>query len=64
MLEILGYHKDKTLKRRRFVYKKGEVKFEIDEYLEPEQCYVVAIEGENEAVDSVYDEVSSLNNKN
>jgi len=61
MLEILGYHKDKTLKRRRVVYKKGEVKFEIDEYLEPEECYVVAIEGEKEAVNRLYLE---LNNKN
>ena len=61
MLEILGYHKDKILKRRRFVYKKGEVKFEIDEYLEPEECYVVAIEGEKEVVDRVYLELNSKN---
>lgn len=62
MLEILGYHKDKTLKRKRVVYKKGEVKFEVDEYLEPEICYVVAIEGEKEAVDKVYEEISVLTN--
>ena len=61
MLEILGYHKDKVLKRKRVVYKKGEVKFEIDEYLEPEKCYVVAIEGEKEAVDRIY---LKLNNEN
>ena len=60
MLEILGYYKDKTLKRKRVVYTKGEVKFEIDEYLEPDKCYVVAIEGEKDAVDRVYNEIKII----
>lgn len=60
MLEILGYCKDKTLKRKRVVYKKDEVKFEIDEYLEPDKCYVVAIEGEKEGVDRVYNEIKII----
>lgn len=57
MLEILGYYKHKTLKRKRICYTKQEVKFEIDEYIEPEKCFVVAIEGKKEIVDETYKDV-------
>lgn len=45
IIAILGFQKSKVLKRNRVVYQKDEVKFEIDEYLEPDKQYVVAIEG-------------------
>ena len=57
MLEMLEFYKDKTLKRKRISYIKSGVKFEIDEYIEPEKCFVVAIEGEKEVVDKTYKDV-------
>lgn len=44
---------NKELIRKRYVYTKGKVKFEIDEYQKP-QMKVVAIEGEKQEVDEVY----------
>ena len=59
MLEMLDFKKFKTLKRKRYVFEKGNVKFEIDDYIEP--CMkVVAIEGEKESVDKVYEELKYL----
>lgn len=60
ILDILGYKIHKTLKRKRLTYELNDVKFEIDEYIEPEKCFVVAIEGEKNKVDKIY---SSFNNK-
>lgn len=60
MLDMLGFNKFKTLERKRYVYKKNNAKFEIDEYSAPEEMYVVAIEGEKEEVDSIYEEVNKL----
>ena len=57
ILEFLDYKKDITLIRTRIIYEKGNVKFEIDEYESPEVYNVVAIEGEKEAVDKVYNEL-------
>lgn len=57
ILEILGYKKDKVLKRTRAVYQKNNVKFELDSYTSPEVMFVVGIEGENKKVDSIYEEV-------
>ena len=54
------FNKFKTLERKRYVYKKNNAKFEIDEYSAPEKMYVVAIEGEKEEVDSIYEEVNKL----
>lgn len=54
ILNILGYTLSKTLIRSRTTYTKDNVKFEIDEYLEPEKCFVVAIEGEKTKVDEIY----------
>lgn len=59
ILEILGYKKDKVLSRTRIVYKKDDVKFELDSYTSPEEMFVVGIEGDKERVDLVYKEVSS-----
>lgn len=59
MLNILQFDKYKTLKRKRYVYSKDGVIFEIDEYSAPEEMYVVAIEGEKSKVDEVYNEINS-----
>ena len=60
MLDILGYSKHKELIRKRYVYKKGNVKFEIDNYTAPEMMCVIAREGEKENVDKVYNEISNM----
>lgn len=57
ILEFLDYKKDITLIRTRIIYEKSNVKFEIDEYESPEIYNVVAIEGEKEEVDKVYNEL-------
>ena len=57
ILEFLDYKKDITLIRTRIIYEKDNVKFEIDEYESPEVYNVVAIEGEKEEVDKVYNEL-------
>lgn len=58
MLEILGFYIAANNLRVRYVYQKGKVTFEIDDYIEP-KMQVVAIEGEKEHVDSVYLDVKS-----
>ena len=57
ILDILGYSKIKHLVRKRVVYKKEEVKFEIDKYYSPEVMNVVAIEGKKSVVDKIYKDV-------
>ncbi len=57
ILDFLEYKKDITLIRNRKIYEKDNVKFEIDEYESPEVYNVVAIEGEKEEVDKVYNEL-------
>ena len=53
---MLEYRKDKTLIRKRVVYKKDDVTFEIDDYSKPKMM-VVAIEGIKDEVDIVYQEL-------
>lgn len=57
MLEILKFNKFKILERKRYVYVKSNIVFEIDEYTSPERMYVVAIEGEKQEVDCIYNEI-------
>ena len=57
ILNILGYKKKKHLVRKRYVYKKGKVKFEMDDYTKPEIMHVVAIEGDKDEVTKVYNEI-------
>lgn len=61
ILDILGYKIDVHVARTRRVYKKGNVKFEIDEYTKPEIMNVVAIEGEREIVDDIYESIKNFN---
>ena len=59
ILDILGYKMIKHLVRKRVVYVKGKVKFEIDKYISPEKMNVVAIEGKKIEVDKTYNEVNN-----
>ena len=61
ILEFLNYSKDNTLIRNRIIYIKEDVKFEIDEYEYPSKSYVVAIEGDKEQVDLIYNKLSEIN---
>lgn len=64
ILEFLKYKKDNTLIRNRYIYEKQDVKFEFDEYEQPERTLVVAIEGTKDVVDKIYNEVKDLSPKN
>ncbi len=64
ILAFLGYYKAKILKRKRRVYQKGKVKFEIDKYEYPFEDYVVAIEGNQEDVDKEYNNLKDVNMRN
>lgn len=63
ILNFLEYKKDNTLIRKRYVYKKENVKFELDDYDAPEKAFVVAIEGEKSEVDKVYQDIIKKLNK-
>ena len=63
LIEILDLTNKKVLKRKRYVFEKNSVKFEIDEYIEP-VMNVVAIEGLQEEVDVVYNELEEIINRN
>ena len=63
LIEILDLTHKKVLKRKRYVFEKNSVKFEIDEYIEP-VMNVVAIEGLQEEVDVVYNELEEIINRN
>lgn len=62
LLEILDLEETKVLKRKRYVYEKDEVKFEIDDYTSP-KMKVLGIEGNEKKVDKVYEELKELINK-
>lgn len=59
LLGILDLPESKVLKRKRYIYTKQNVKFELDNYTEP-KMNVVAIEGLKEEVDKVYNELKKL----
>lgn len=60
ILEFLGYTEPNgAYTRQRIVYEKGEVKFEMDYYFES-QNKVMAIEGEKEQVDKVFEEIKEI----
>lgn len=53
MLEVMDFEQSADNLRTRYVFEKGDVKFEIDDYTRPEMK-VVAIEGEKNQVDKLY----------
>lgn len=59
LLNMFEFKENKELIRKRYIYTKGKVKFEIDEYQKP-QMKVVAIEGEKKEVDEVYKKIEEL----
>lgn len=63
IIDVLGYKQIKHLVRERVVYEKGNVRFEIDDYKEPEVMKVVAVEGSKEEVDKVYELLKEINDK-
>ena len=63
IIDVLGYKQIEHLVRKRKVYEKDNVRFEIDEYTEPEITNVVAIEGLKEEVDKVYESLKTVNEK-
>ena len=60
ILDVLGYKQIKHLERHRIVYKKDNVKFELDSYSYPDKEYIVGIEGLKEEVDKVYEELKNI----
>ena len=61
ILSFLGYKKDNSMTRERSIYTGENIKFEIDEYIEPESAYVVSFEGDKDTCDSVNKEFELLN---
>lgn len=59
MLEALDFYEATKNYRTRYVYKKNDVTFEIDDYTEP-KMQVIGIEGEKTKVDKVYEELKKL----
>ncbi len=60
ILNFLEYKKDITLIRNRLVYYKDDVTFELDEYIEPNNNFVVSVEGNKEKADIVWNIISKL----
>lgn len=59
LLEFLNLEFDKELIRKRYVYEKGNVKIELDDYSNP-VMKVVAIEGNKIEVDKINDELKGI----
>ena len=57
IIDFLDYKKAIELIRNRYVYSKEDVKFEIDEYLSPEEALVIAIEGDFDKITNIYNEL-------
>ena len=63
ILNFLNYKKDNTIIRNRSIYQGDKIKFEIDEYLEPEKAFVLSFEGDKNTCDFVNKELEKLNKK-
>lgn len=59
LLQTLEFFEVANNLRTRYVYSKQNIKFEIDDYTRP-QMKVVAIEGNKEEVDLVYEQIKHL----
>ena len=57
ILDFLGYKKDNTLERVRYVYKKEDIVFELDEYIKPNKSCVVSLEGEKDKISKIWEEL-------
>jgi len=63
LIQILDLTNIKIFKRKRIVFKKKNVVFEIDKYISP-RMNVVAIEGKKEEIDQVYSSLEKIISKN
>ena len=63
ILDFLGYSKDNTLIRNRYVYIKENVKFELDEYTQPRITSVLGLEGNKIEVDKIFEKIRKFDNK-
>lgn len=61
ILNVLNFYEAANNNRKRYIYEKDGVKFEIDDYISPVMC-VVGIEGERNKVDKVYEDLKDLEN--
>ena len=57
ILDFLGYKKDNTLERIRYIYKKEDIIFELDEYIKPNKSCVVSLEGEKDKISKIWEEL-------
>jgi len=60
ILDVLEFYETANNIRIRYIYELNGVKFEIDDYINP-KMQVVAIEGEKEIVDKVYNDIKRSN---
>ena len=63
ILDTLNFKKKSNLLRTRYIYKKDDFTFEIDDYTEP-VMKVVAIEGNKSKVDQIYNEIKDMEDSN
>ena len=60
ILSFLDYKKDNSMIRYRSIYEGNNIKFEIDEYLEPKKAYVISFEGNKDICDKVNENIKEL----
>ena len=60
ILSFLNYKKDNSMVRYRSIYEGNNIKFEIDEYLEPKKAYVISFEGNKDICDEVNEIIKEL----
>ena len=60
ILDVLEFYETANNIRIRYIYELNGVMFEIDDYINP-KMQVVAIEGEKEIVDKVYNDIKGSN---
>ena len=61
ILSFLDYKKDNSMYRIRTIYEGDNIKFEIDEYIEPEKAYVLRFEVNIYICDKVNNDLKALN---
>ena len=60
ILSFLDYKTDNSMIRYRSIYEGNNIKFEIDEYLEPKKAYVISFEGNKDICDEVNEIIKEL----
>lgn len=60
ILSFLDYKKDNSMIRYRSIYEGNNIKFEIDEYLDPKKAYVISFEGDKDICDKVNETIKEL----